>query len=138
MASAAAADVRSDRAGLAWATDRSARRARGTTAATASVTDGAPDQLGAGGPHGAGLSLYAGAGILIPIPPASIFAALAAAALILALIGLRTHRIVGLAFRGRFIARREREPVLYWASLILIGLLSAILGFLAILSAGNG
>ena len=78
-----------------------------------------------------GLGLFAAARVVFPYPPAEMFAALGAASLLLALLGLRTHRIVGLAFRGRLIARREREPLLYWASIIEIGLASAILWAMA-------
>jgi hypothetical protein len=74
-----------------------------------------------------GLCLFAIAGFVLTIRPEARIAALGAATLVLALVGLKGRRVLGLAFRGRFIARREREPVLYWASLVLLGLWGAFL-----------
>lgn len=49
------------------------------------------------------------------------FVAIGSANLMAALVALRTWRVLGIAFRGRFIARREYEPGLYWASIVLLG-----------------
>jgi hypothetical protein len=78
-----------------------------------------------------GLCLFAAAGFVLPIRPDAIFGALGGASLDLALLGLRTHRIIGVTFRGRFIARREREPWLYWSSLGVFGLWGPIMLWLA-------
>jgi hypothetical protein len=66
------------------------------------------------------LGLVVAAAIMLRLSLAVSFGALGAAFVVLALIALRTQRMVGLTFRSRFIARREREPVLYWSSLILL------------------
>jgi hypothetical protein len=54
---------------------------------------------------------------------------LAVAAVCLAVVGfaLRTGRILGIAFRSRFIARREHEPALFWISLAIFAAFGAFL-----------
>ena len=50
---------------------------------------------------------------------------------------LRTRRIYGIAFRSRFIARREFEPVLYWSSLAIFAISGAFLASIAVASIGG-
>lgn len=59
--------------------------------------------------------------LLAQVPAELTFIAVGSANLMAALVALRTWRVLGLAFRGRLIARREYEPVLYWASVMLLG-----------------
>jgi hypothetical protein len=70
----------------------------------------------------AALYLFGVVGFFFPIEPLAMMTAVGCANLLVVVVGLRTGRIIGLTFRSRFIARREREPVLYWSSLALIGL----------------
>lgn len=74
-----------------------------------------------------GLCVFAGVGGALSIPAQFVIGLVGAALLMLAMIGLRTQRMLGIAFRGRFIARREREPALYWLSLALIGFIGVFL-----------
>jgi ABC-type uncharacterized transport system permease subunit len=60
---------------------------------------------------------------------AYLFIAMAIVCFAIVGIGLKTRRIVGIAFRSRFIARREHEPVLYWASLFLFAGLGVFLAY---------
>lgn len=57
------------------------------------------------------------------------FVAIGSANLVAALAALRTWRVPGIAFRGPFIARREYEPGLYWASIALLGVSGGFLLF---------
>jgi hypothetical protein len=67
---------------------------------------------------------------LVAQAPAELtFVALGSANLVAALVALRTWRVLGIAFRGRFIARREYELGLYWASIALLGVSGAFLLF---------
>ena len=52
-------------------------------------------------------------------------------------IGLKTGRTLGVAFRSRFIARREREPGLFGCSLLLFAALGACFTY-AVISVGLG
>lgn len=65
-------------------------------------------------------------------PPGLLFVAISSANLVAALVALRTWRVLGIAFRGRFIARREYEPGLYWASVILLGASGGLLLFIVV------
>jgi hypothetical protein len=55
-----------------------------------------------------------------------IFLAAACICLAIVAVGLKTGRTLGVAFRSRFIARREKEPRLF-GSLLLFGVIGAIL-----------
>jgi hypothetical protein len=55
------------------------------------------------------------------------FGAVGLANLLVCVHALRSRRILGIAFRGRLIARREREPGLFWASLALFAIFGALL-----------
>lgn len=79
------------------------------------------------------LFALAGAGLVFPLSARVIFSALGAANVLGVLVGLRTHRMLGIAFRSRFIGRREREPVLYWASLAMVAIVGAFLVFIALM-----
>jgi hypothetical protein len=76
-------------------------------------------------------SLYAVGfiGLVSQASPALIFTAVGSANFVSVLVALRTRRVLGLAFRGRLIARREHEPVLYWASLALFAITGGFLLF---------
>jgi hypothetical protein len=54
---------------------------------------------------------------------------LSVAAILFAIValGLGTGKTLGIAFRGRFIARRQHEPRLYWASLAIFALFGLVL-----------
>ena len=52
-------------------------------------------------------------------------------------VGLKTGRTLGVAFRSRFIARRECEPRLFGCSLMLFGLFGTFLVY-AVVSVGLG
>ena len=75
-------------------------------------------------------SLYAVAGLCLALQPRAFFVAVGIANLFVCVHALSSHRILGIAFRSRFIARREREPVLYWASITLFATSGALLLFL--------
>ncbi len=47
-------------------------------------------------------------------------------------VGLKTGRTLGIAFRSRFIARRESEPGLFGCSLFLFGLAGLLLVYIVI------
>lgn len=49
-----------------------------------------------------------------------IFVAAAGACFAIAAVALKTGRVLGLAFRGRLVARRQQEPILYWGSLAML------------------
>ncbi len=61
-----------------------------------------------------------------------IFLAVAAVCLTVVATALRTGRILGIAFRSRFIARREHEPALYWISLAMFAVFGAFLVYAVI------
>jgi hypothetical protein len=75
--------------------------------------------------------LYAAAfiGLVSQTSPALIFIAAGLGNLVSVLVALRTRRVLGIAFRSRLIARREREPGLYWASLALFAITGGFLLF---------
>lgn len=77
----------------------------------------------------AGLYLAGLIALVAQAPAELTFVAIGAANLVAALAALRTWRVLGLAFRGRFIARREYEPGLYWASIALLGVSGGFLLF---------
>jgi hypothetical protein len=76
-------------------------------------------------------SLYAVAGLCLAFQTSAeiVFVGVGLANLLVCVYALRSHRVLGIAFRSRFIARREREPVLYWASLSLFAISGAFLLF---------
>jgi hypothetical protein len=63
--------------------------------------------------------------------------ALASICFLIVVIGLRTGRTFGIAFRSRFIARRESEPGLFGCSLVLFGLVGVFLAYVVV-STGLG
>lgn len=66
-----------------------------------------------------------------------IFLAIAAICFVVVAVSLRTGRTIGMAFRGRFIARKEKEPGLFGCSIILFGLFGLFLVY-AVVSVGLG
>jgi F0F1-type ATP synthase membrane subunit c/vacuolar-type H+-ATPase subunit K len=66
-----------------------------------------------------------------------ILLAVASICFVIIAVGLKTGRTLGVAFRGRFIARRESEPGLFGCSLLLFGVVGAFLVY-AVVSAGLG
>lgn len=56
-----------------------------------------------------------------------IFLGIAAACFVIVAAGLKTGRTLGIAFRSRFIARRESEPYLFGCSLFIFGTVGALL-----------
>lgn len=69
-----------------------------------------------------GYLYLAGLIALVTQAPAQLtFVSIGSANLVAALAALRTWRVLGVAFRGRWIARREYEPGLYWASVARFG-----------------
>jgi hypothetical protein len=73
------------------------------------------------------LYALAAVGLVFQVGPELVFGAVGAANVAYAIYAFRTHRILGVAFRSRFIARREREPGLYWASMALFAVSGAVL-----------
>lgn len=66
-------------------------------------------------------------------PPAiPTFLAVAVICLTIVGFGLRTGRTLGIAFRSRFIARREHEPTLYWVSLTMFAAIGLFIGGIAV------
>lgn len=66
--------------------------------------------------------------LALQVPSGRIFfGAVGLANLLICVHALRSGRILGIAFRSRLIARKEREPVLFWASFVLFATLDAIL-----------
>ena len=76
-------------------------------------------------------SVYAAAGLSLVLQAHGeiVFAGVGLANLLVCVHALRTHRILGIAFRSRFIARRELEPGLYWLSLAIFAISGAFLLF---------
>ena len=76
-------------------------------------------------------SLYAATGLCLVLQAhfEIVFVGVGLANLLVCAYALRSRRILGIAFRSRFIARREREPVLYWASLSLFAMSGTFLLF---------
>lgn len=66
-----------------------------------------------------------------------IFLAIAGVCFVIVAVGLKTGRTLGVAFRSRFIARREREPGLFGCSLLLFAALGGFLTY-AVISVGLG
>lgn len=62
----------------------------------------------------------------------AVFIAIAAACFAVVGVALRTGRILGIAFRSRFIARREHEPVLFWLSVTMAGVLGLFLAYIVV------
>jgi hypothetical protein len=60
------------------------------------------------------------------------FLSIAATLLAVVVLGLKTGKTLGIAFRSRFIARRLYEPGLFWASLTIFAVAGLFLIFVAI------
>jgi hypothetical protein len=56
----------------------------------------------------------------------TVFVLVAVGCLGTCVLALLTGRIIGVAFRSRFIARREHEPGLYWASIAVFAFFGGI------------
>jgi hypothetical protein len=60
----------------------------------------------------------------------AVFGSVGLANLLVCVHAQRTRRILGIAFRSRLIARREREPILYWMSFLLFAISGVFILFL--------
>ncbi|MFZ0267999.1 hypothetical protein [Caulobacter sp.] len=58
--------------------------------------------------------------------------ALASVCFLIVALGLKTGRTLGVAFRSRFIARRENEPGLFGCSLLLFGAVGVFLTYVVV------
>jgi len=58
--------------------------------------------------------------------------AIASICFLIVIVGLKTGRTLGVAFRSRFIARRESEPGLFGCSLFLFGLAGLFLTYVVV------